>query len=207
MSHRNILIGVISIAVLAIGVFAIRALTDNVAAKSNSRAANEYVTLNETLDQLIEDFNAEAGSVRQVFVVGPSCGTCLRGLDDMNRVVGDMTRDNPDLKAFVVHVPTLRAEEHHAARAVRLMEGAGIRHYWDPEGQSGVELQKAMEIDAYAWDVWLLYDRGAEWTADQAPKPVHWEHQLGGLPRDKKLDPKRFAAKVTALLALDGNDG
>ena len=79
------------------------------------------------------------------------------------------------------------------------MTGTDIKHYWDPVGQSGVNLQAALGIDAYAWDVWLIFDENAKW-GESAPTPVHWEHQLGGLPAEKKLDPKRFAAKVMAMV-------
>lgn len=202
-NRKAAIIGIISL--LAIGVYALTSTSSKVAEQSGSEP-DEYVTLTSSLDELISDFNAAAGSVRMVFVVGPSCGPCLRGLDDMNRVVGDMTRDDANLKAFVLYVPTLRANADHAARAVRLMKGADIHHYWDPAGETGFALQKAMELPVYAWDVWLVYDGDAVWEKDNLSAPVYWEHQLGGLPRDQHLDPKRFAKNVVAILDKDKYD-
>lgn len=205
MKKRTIVLGALISLTIAGGVFVYQ---NTYASQAAGKSVNHdsYVTLSPSLDALINDFNDAAGSVRMIFVVGPSCAPCLRGLDDMNRVVGDLTRKNPHLKAFVLYVPTLRANEQHAARAIRLMKGADILHYWDPAGQSGLELQKALGIDAYAWDVWLLFDRDAEWTKGGAPSPEHWEHQLGGLPLEKKLEPNRFAAKVVSLLDRDEID-
>jgi len=176
-------------------------------AAEQDKSAAEYTTLDAELHALIGDFNAAAGKTRLLFIVGPSCGPCLRGLDDMNRVVGDMVRDDPNLAAFVVYVPTLGAQEQHAARAVRLMRGEDIRHYWDPAGQSGVALQEALDVNIYAWDVWLIYDGEAVWTGSGPPAPVYWQHQLTGLAREQRLDPKRFAAKVAALLSKGESDG
>ncbi len=203
---RKLIIPVVIGAVLIVGaVFlypqAASELSDNSAAKQ------DYTVLDASLSEFISDFNVAKGSTRLVFVAGPSCGPCLRGLTDMNNAVGDMTRENPDLKTFIVYVPTLGAEEKHAARAVRLMEGKDILHYWDPEGTSGLAIQQALDLQVYAWDVWLIYDGTAEWSAGNPPAPVHWEHQLRGLGDDNKLNPDRFAAKVIEVRTGGSENG
>lgn len=207
MKISAIVFWLVAALLLAAGVFVLRASFADVAANESAPTEKQYATLDASLAEFIADFNAAAGSVRMVFVAGPSCGPCLRGLDDMNRVLGDRTRTDPDLKAFVLYVPTLGAEEHHAARAVRLMQGADIRHYWDPQGGSGRKIQEALGIDMYAWDVWLVYDRNALWAEDHPPAPAYWEHQLSGLSRDNFLNPERFAKRVDALLDKEASDG
>ncbi len=194
------------VATVVTGLFIFNLQADSVSSEE-AAPTQKYVTLDPSLDQFIGDFNAAAGSTRLVFIAGPSCGPCLRGLVDMNKAVGDMTRDNPDLKTFILYVPTLGAEEKHSANAVRLMEGNDIFHYWDPDGTSGLAVQEALGLRVYAWDVWLIYDDNAIWSAGNPPAPVHWEHQLGGLPRENKLDPKRFAEKVTVQLKKQAQNG
>lgn len=205
MSRDLLILGAVGLAVLAGGILLLRG-TASVTTRETPIPA-EVATLDASLEQLIADFNAAKGSVRMVFIAGPSCGPCLRGLDDMNRAVGDMTRSDPRLKAFIIYVPTLGAKEHHAVRAARIMAGPDIRHYWDAPGESGLAFQKALGLDVYAWDVWMIYGRDAMWTDRTPPAPVYWEHQLSGVPSGNRLDPEQFANKVAALLKMENGGG
>jgi hypothetical protein len=166
-----------------------------------SEAAGQVVVLESDLTELRRDFNAAQGDARLVFIAGPSCPGCLRGLADMQVVLGDMLQQNERLHVFVVFVPTLSAEEQHARQAVRVLQGERVRHYWDPSGVSGHGFQEALGIDEYAWDVWLTYSPDAVWT-EQAPPPAprSWMHQLWNLPRDNFLDREAFAADVRELV-------
>ncbi|HZD54171.1 MAG TPA: hypothetical protein VE175_14060 [Woeseiaceae bacterium] len=161
-----------------------------------------YVTLDRDLTALKADFNRMADKTRLVFLSGPSCGICLRGMDDLNRAIVQSLQDDPRVHTFVVYVPTLGANEKHAAAAVSLMQGPRVSHYWDKEGESGLLFQQTLGIDRYAWDVWMMFDPGARWEPDAAPPaPAFWQHQLPGLPKDQRLNAKTFAATVTAHLA------
>lgn len=156
----------------------------------------EVAVLDESAVALKAAFNAASDDVRLLFIVGPSCGPCLRGLIDMNENLGADLLSNPRLRVFVVHVPTLGAQERHAQRAAQLLRGASVMHYWDPSGRSGELLQKTLKIPEYAWDVWLTYAPGATWDGEAPPPPVSWAHQLGRLPAKTRLDPKAFTADV-----------
>jgi hypothetical protein len=161
-----------------------------------------YVTLDVDQTQLKADFNAMTDKVRLVFISGPSCGICLRGMDDLNESIVASLQNDPRAHTFVVQVPTLGAEEKHAAAAVPLMPGPRVNHYWDPDGGSGRDFQAALGIDMYAWDVWMIYEPGARWEVGSTPPaPAFWQHQLGGLPRDKRLDAEEFAAAVATRVA------
>lgn len=158
----------------------------------------EVTVLDDSLSALKSAFNAAQGDVRLLFIVGPSCGPCLRGLVDMNDSLGASLLSNDHLKVFVVHVPALSAEQHHAERAAQLLHGSSVAHYWDPSGRSGDVLQQALQIPDYAWDVWLTYGPESTWEADAPPAPATWRHQLGWLPASTRLDPEAFAADVRA---------
>lgn len=172
-------------------------LTLTVFAGSNVQAKDiGYVILDDDLQQLKDDFNAKVGTVRLLFIVGPTCGICLRGMADLNdEFIADYQND-PRLNTFVVHVPTLGAKEKNVAPAVELLNGPRVRHYWDPVGTTGQLYSRVFDTDTYIWDFWLIYGPDAVWTEETPPQPDFWQHQLGGFPHDKKLNKTTFAAEA-----------
>lgn len=161
-----------------------------------------YTVLGRDLTRLKDEFNARKGSVRLLFVVGPTCGICLRGMADLNDEFIAGMQGDARLNTYVVHVPTLGAREEHVAPAIPLLEGPGVFHYWDEVGYIGRHYERVLDIDTYAWDVWFAYGPDALWTDELPPQPDFWQHQLGGLPRAKRLDANVFAAEVAKLLDL-----
>lgn len=164
----------------------------------------EVATLDESLSGLKTAFNSAAGQIRLVFVVGPSCGPCLRGLIDMDKELGKSLLSDQRLRVLVVHVPTLGAELKHAQRAARLIGGSSVQHFWDESGNMGWVLKDTLGIDEYAWDVWLTYGPDQKWTGDDPPKPDAWSHQLSGLTVAPFLDPKAVASDVRARVERIG---
>jgi len=87
------------------------------------------------------------------------------------------------------------------------MPDARARHYWDGGKVVGAAYRtlqlgsRTLDLGAEAWDVWLLFDKKARWTASGPPAPAWWEHQLQGMPDERRLDPERFAAKAAELRA------
>ncbi len=161
-----------------------------------------YVTLNAELSQLKADFNAMSNKIRLVFISGPSCGICLRGMDDLNKSIVASIQNDPRIHTLVIQVPALNAEEKHVGPAVQLMPGPRVNHYWDAQGDTGIVFMDALDIEIYAWDVWMMYEPGARWETDAAPpSPNFWQHQLPSLPEEKRLDAEQFAAEVRARLA------
>jgi hypothetical protein len=171
--------------------------------KNNNEAKPEYIVLNEDLNQLVNDFNKHKGKLRQLFIVGPTCGICLRGMADLNDEYIQAMQSEPRMQTFVVHVPTMGAEEKDVAPTIPLLSGSRVTHYWDEEGYSGRDFREVLGIDMYAWDVWLLFDPDVIWDIDSLPpQPIFWQHQLGGLPKSQKLDKKIFAKEVKRQIGL-----
>ncbi len=163
---------------------------------------SNYVSLDEGLTQFKDDFNAMADKLRLVFISGPSCGICLRGMDDLNQSIVSTVQNDPRIHTLVLYVPTLGANEEHAKAVVSLLPGPRVSHYWDGSGTSGLEFQKTLDIPMYAWDVWMIYEPGAQWEeASVPPHPAFWQHQLPSLPKDQKLDADEFAAAVVERLS------
>lgn len=164
-------------------------------------AATTYEALDESLEQLKQDFNANQGKIRLLFIVGDTCGICLRGMADLNDAFIARAQNDARLLTLVVHVPTLGAEEKHVPAAIPLLDGPRVLHYWDGVGKSGVHFGKTLATGGiYAWDVWMAYGPAAEWSDTVPPAPEFWMHQLGPLDPDLKLDADVFASKTLALM-------
>ncbi len=80
------------------------------------------------------------------------------------------------------------------------------RHYWDGERQLARYLAGCLNISArqslgaeggagVAWDVYLVYGRGAT----EVERPTFWMHQLG-VTHAPRLDVDKFRRRVEALL-------
>jgi hypothetical protein len=154
------------------------------------------VVLTEDLQQLKDDFNASEGRVRLMFLSGPTCGICLRGMADLNDEFLADSQTDDRLVTFVVHVPTLGAREEHVADTIPLLSGPRIHHYWEESGILGQHYREVMDVGAYVWDFWAIYGPEARWDKSLPPKPDYFEHQIGVFPRELYLDAGRFAAKT-----------
>lgn len=71
------------------------------------------------------------------------------------------------------------------------------RHYWDRNGQLVSEYARVLQIDGPAWDIYLLYDRDAEWK-DQPPSPTYWMDQLG-IEKGTPFEGEKLAKQVRRL--------
>jgi hypothetical protein len=162
--------------------------------------AKPYVVLDKSLSQLRADFNVNVGKVRMLYIVGPTCGICLRGLSDLDDTLYSKKADDPRLATFVVHVPTLGAREKNVGPASHLITDRHTSQYWEETGIVGRLMQQTMGMNQYVWDFWMIYGPEAVWSDDRPPVPDFWQHQLGGLPAEKRLDATVFAAKVDEFL-------
>ena len=163
----------------------------------------EYVVMDDDLQKLKDDFNANQGKVRLVFLSGPTCGICLRGMADLNDEFIAASQSDDRLATFVVHVPTMGAKEHHAADSIPLLNGPRVHHYWEKSGIIGQHYREVMDVNMYVWDFWAIYGADALWEETLPPKPDYYEHQLGvtsggssGFPRSRVLNAERFAAET-----------
>jgi len=210
--NRNVwLIGFSAIVLTACG------LADKSNETSGGSDASEatgpkYVVMGEDLQQLKDDFNANQGKVRLVFLSGPTCGICLRGMADLNDEFIAASQSDDRLVTFVVHVPTMGAKEHHAADSIPLLNGPRVHHYWEESGIIGQHYTEVMDVNMYVWDFWAIYGADALWEETLPPKPDYYEHQLGvtsggtgGFPRSRVLNAERFAAETGKYLEQIGS--
>lgn len=110
---------------------------------------------------------------------------------------------NPDLRVYVVWVPSLPAdkEDKVSAATAKITDERAI-HYWDADGKLKIAYQRLMSMDQPAWDVYYAYGRNSEWKNDLPPTPDYWMHQLRGLPPERMLDGDKLAEEIKKLLQL-----
>ena len=166
-----------------------------------------YQVIGDDLQELKYEFNANEGRVRLMFLSGPTCGICLRGMADLNDAFLAERQNDDRLVTFVVHVPALGAKEQHVAETIPLLEGPRIHHYWEDSGIIGQHYSEVMDVDMYVWDFWAIYGPDARWDGSLPPKPAYFEHQLGvtsgrfrGFPRERVLNAERFAEKALEIV-------
>lgn len=168
------------------------------------------VHLDGSLKRLQTDFNANKDKVRLLFIVGPSCGTCLLGLDNLNRELVGKIQSDQRFHTFVVCVPALMATAADVPNAMKVMSGPNVTHYWDGDGRSGFAYTDVLGLfeDAaktkriFAWDVWMAYPPGATWDdLSKPPAPKFWRHQLHNGPSGQELDAAEFATETMKLAA------
>lgn len=94
----------------------------------------------------------------------------------------------------------LGARERHVPEAAALMPDRRALHYWDSTLVVGRSVSPHLALGIPAWDVWLLYGADASWDEGGLPAPAWWEHQLTGLPDERRLNPERFARRARELL-------
>ena len=174
------------------------------AATAGAPADTEYVVMDDSLTELKDDFNSRVDKVRFVFLVGPTCGICLRGMADLNDAFIEAMQGDPRFHVFVVHVPALGAKEKHVAQAIPLLDGPNVTHYWEDSGIIGMHYHDLLDVRAYVWDIWAIYRPGAVWGDTLPPEPDYWEHQLtaagGPFTSDLELDAERYARVAKQMI-------
>jgi hypothetical protein len=119
--------------------------------------------------------------VKLIVLVSPTCPICLDGV----AVVGDVLAElgSADVSIHVVWVPVLKGDTPEAAQDSALLLGNAeqVEHFWDVERALSNRYCELLGLEergrTVAWDLYLIYARGARWTADP-PMPSVWMQQL-----------------------------
>ena len=105
-----------------------------------------------------------------------------------------------DVKVYAVWVPVLASDgEFAVGRATKNIPDPRATHYWDTNAELVRSFAPVLDLGkGKAWDVYLLYDKDAEWK-DSPPKPIYWQEQLG-ISDETQLDPDKMTAEIQKLL-------
>ncbi len=149
----------------------------------------EVITLTNTLQPLQDYFNSHVDSPRFLAVLSPVCGPCIQGARAVKASIVDALPD-ANISLGIVWIDMLPGDsEVTAKRSAQMISSPRASHFHDPSHLAGRAIASSLGWeDDVAWDVYLFYEEGAEWT-EGPPRPYEWMHQLGGW---YKADPDRF---------------
>ena len=103
-----------------------------------------------------------------------------------------------DVKVYSVWQPILPSDaKFTVGRATKRLEDTRVTHFWDGDNVFATSFSPVLGIEGDTWDVYLLYDKDAEW-GETPPKPNFWQEQLG-ISEETKLDAPKLTAEMQKL--------
>jgi hypothetical protein len=160
-------------------------------------SAKSYQVLGDTPTAVRAAFNADAGKVRVLMLVSPTCGVCLRGASEVSEQVVKLEHGK-DTLIYVVWVPRLHALEKNVSSATQVVTASWAQQYWDGNDLLGAEYKQVLGWSDNAWDVYMLYGPKAQWTGALPPTPDFFMHQTN--EKGPRLDASEFGSRVRQLL-------
>ena len=154
-------------------------------------------------DDLRAEFNRTSDRVRVIALLSPTCGVCRKG----QRVVESVFSKYADqrLRGFIIWLPMIPSDsEETASTQAKTFDDPRVVQHWDGDRVIAKLMAKTLDLKRDAWDVYLLYAPGVQWTGDQPPAPTFWMHQLradSGADQQACLNPTVFSGQVANLLA------
>lgn len=156
-------------------------------------------------------FNAGISVPRLVFLVSPTCETCVSGAQSAARAILSLPVEG-DFRLYRVWLPVLEADTLEAAEGVRssLSHESRLVDFWDADLIISASYHQVLRLGArvrrhrVAWDVFLLYRAGLRW-ANRPPVPSFWMHQLF-LDDVPKLDVEALKHELQQMIQGGRND-
>src|SRR5271163_2529616 len=124
--------------------------------------ARAYEVIGSTPAAVRSAFNADAGKVRVLMLVSPTCGACLQGASEVSEQVAEINHGK-DVPLYVLWVPRQGGREKDVPTATRLVADSTARQYWDGNDLLGAQYKQVLGWRGNAWDVYLIYGPKAQW--------------------------------------------
>jgi hypothetical protein len=109
---------------------------------------------------------------------------------------------NSDLRVYSVYVPILGGDDEASVpAALKSLPDSRVMFYWDAKGELTQGYSRVLQLGDKrpAWDVYLLFDRNAEWKGEP-PVPNYWMHQLRGVSPERRLNGDTLANEIKRTL-------
>lgn len=105
----------------------------------------------------------------------------MRGARAVQQVLVEK-RPDIDIAIMIVWIDMLAGDNAETASiSAKIFEDSQARQFHDPNHLLGKAIAESFGAEnAIAWDIYLFYDKGSEWTED-LPVPLDWAHQLDDL--------------------------
>ncbi len=115
------------------------------------------ISLDNSLQPLIERFNADRDKPRVVAIVSATCGACVAGAIAVNESVLK-AYPSADISVFIVWIDILARDDYAAAqRMAGIFNDPRVRQFHDPNRLVGDAFAKGLLDQPPAWDIYLLY--------------------------------------------------
>jgi hypothetical protein len=103
-----------------------------------------------------------------------------------------------DVAVYAVWLPILGIDSKASLpTATNRFSDPRVRQYWDPKAELGRAYSPILKTDEVVWDVYMLFDREAEWK-DKPPAPVYIMDKIG-LEVARPLDGVELAKEIVRL--------
>jgi len=162
------------------------------------RDARSLISLDSSLEPLIERFNTDRDKPRVVAIVSATCGACVGGAIAVNESVVT-AYPRADVSISIVWIDILPRDDYAAAqRMAGIFNDPRVRQFHDPNGLVGDAFAKGLLDQPPAWDMYLLYAATPQqlWV-NFPPEPTDWMHQLGSA-----ADPARERSGQNLVVGL-----
>lgn len=110
---------------------------------------------------------------------------------------------NPKLKGLIVWVPMVPGDSALEATDLLSPEKRLVMQSWDSQREIGQAMARTLHLGCPAWDVYLVYRPGVQWTGETPPMPSFWMHQLHkkwGADPGLHLQPEKLQYEVRKAL-------
>lgn len=166
---------------------------------SCSRLGNQkpYVVVGATVAPVKAAFNADAGKVRVLMVVSPTCGACLEGASEISQQVAGISQGKA-VPLYVLWVPRRGGREKDVPAATQVITDASAHEFWDGNNLLGEQYKQVLGWRGNAWDVYMVYGPKAEWSGDLPPTPDFFMHQT--FEKGPRLDAEEFGKRLRRML-------
>lgn len=124
-----------------------------------------YAVVGDSAGAVRAAFNADAGKVRVLMVVSPTCGACLHGASEVSEQVAGINQGKT-VPLYVLWVPRQGGREKDVPAATRVVADSSAREFCDGNDLLGMEYKQVLGWRDNAWDVYMLYGPKAQWSGD-----------------------------------------
>ena len=171
------------------------------ALKLGAGPGGTYITLDGAAQPLKNAFNADAGKVRLLMYVSPTCGGCLRGAKQAQQDVL-ATIDDANLRIYVVWAPKNGGRQQDVGRVTQIVTDPRAAQYWDGHRVLTDAYDRMLALSGPCAGIFMLYGRQARWE-DAAPPRADYLEDAHAEEFNRpylQYDARRFAAKMREML-------
>lgn len=149
--------------------------------------------------ELRQRFDKDAGKVRLLVLLSPTCPTCVRMARMIQRYLLEEV-DSSRVAVYLVWAPMLEGDDVEKSRPMLAhTTDARAVHYWSPNDALAKQFSKPLETELPAWDVLFFFGPEARWG--ETPKFADYSHTWGKkLSMEHQFNGDKLAGQVRRLL-------